>query len=81
MGVFMAVLSLDIRGSGESWQIYQGGKPVSRVYNSHCNAVAALRGVEQRLDPNITRLRRCTCGESFLARRGETRCGSCRRRR
>lgn len=70
--------ALDIRGSGTSWQIYQGSVPVSRTYSSHCNAVAALRGVEQRLDPKVTRLRRCRCGESFLAGRGEILCSSCR---
>ncbi len=84
MGVVVAVLkppSLDIRGSGVSWRIYQGTEPVSRVYTSHCNAVAALRGVEQRLNPNVTRLRRCRCGESFLAGRGDVLCSSCRRPR
>lgn len=75
----MSNLNLDIRGSGASWAIYQNGQPVSRTYSSHCNATAALRGVEQRLDPNITRMRRCRCGESFLARRGEVLCLPCRR--
>lgn len=69
---------LDIRGSGTSWVITRDGIPVSRTYSSNCNAVAALRGVEQRLDPNVTRMRRCRCGESFLARRGEVLCASCR---
>ena len=69
---------LDIRGSGTSWVITRDGIAVSRTYSSNCNAVAALRGVEQRLDPNVTRLRRCRCGESFLARRGEVLCAFCR---
>lgn len=74
----MPAPALDIRGSGTSWAILREGVQVAGPYSSYCNAISALRGVEQRLDPSVVRIRRCRCGDTYLARKGETLCPDCK---
>lgn len=73
---------LDIRGCGNSFAIWQGDRAVAGPYSSHDNAVSALRGVEQRLDPKVTRYRICTrCRTGFFATAGACHCRTCKGRK
>jgi hypothetical protein len=70
---------LDIRGAGRSFVILQGTKALPGRYTSAGNATAALRGIERRLAPTITR--RClTCSRPFRSTGpGHRLCNCCRR--
>jgi hypothetical protein len=71
--------ALDIRGSGRSFFILQNGVAVGGPYTGHGNAIAALRGVERRLNPTLTKFRSCSgCGRGFLTT-GTPNCPSCRK--
>lgn len=73
-------LQLDIRGCGTVFFILHQGATVGGPYSSHDNAVAALRGVERRLDPKVAKFRCCcTCRRGFMST-GEVKCPSCSRR-
>jgi hypothetical protein len=72
-------LQLDIRGCGNSFAIWQGTRVVAGPYTSNSNAIAALRGVEQRLDPTRVRYRKCSrCKEGFMASGRVCLCPGCR---
>lgn len=70
---------LEIRGSGNSFAIVQGGRVVAGPYTNHGNATTALRGVEERLKPVflVTCLR---CRRTFQTKsRGLRLCQCCKR--
>ena len=72
--------ALDIRGSGRAFFILHKGLTVGGPYTSNDNAIAALPGVERRLDPTTARFRSCSCcGRGFLTT-ATTLCPSCRNR-
>lgn len=69
---------LDIRGSGQSYAIYQGKARISRFYDGNKAAIAAMRGVAARLTPVTTRPCLC-CGARFpSAGNGNRLCRDCR---
>lgn len=71
-------LQLDIRGSGQAHAIYLGKTRISRFYSGNTAAIAAMRGVEARLRPVMTR--GClSCGERFNSTGpGHRMCKPCR---
>ena len=78
----MRDLALEIRGSNTQFEIFHQGKPVAGPYTSHANATAALTGVEQRLNPQVARFRKCCrCREGFMALGRASRCQHCKARR
>jgi hypothetical protein len=74
----MTAPALDIRGSGHSFAVLQGGQVVAGPFTSHGNAIAALPGVERRLRPS--RLIACLCcgGDMRSTGPGERLCPACR---
>lgn len=69
--------ALDIRGSGSAFFIWANGAAVAGPYTSNGNAIAALRGVERRLNPETARYRCCNnCGAGFITT-GKMLCPDC----
>lgn len=58
--------ALQIRGSGHSFAILQGSRIIARA-TTHGNAVAALPGIERRLQ---TKPRPCLCCHATFQSRG-----------
>ena len=75
----MTLPALDIRGSGRAFFIWHQGQTVGGPYTSNDNAIAALRGVERRLNPDTARFRCCSsCRRGFLST-GQATCPACRK--
>lgn len=75
-------VALEIRGSNTQFEIYQGGKVIAGPYTSHANATAALTGVEQRLNPQLARFRKCCrCREGFMSLSRASTCPRCKARK
>lgn len=70
-------IPLVIRGSGASFAVLQGAK-VLRHFNSHIAAIAALRGLEARLQTRHSRRCLC-CPATFMSTGpGHRLCAKCR---
>jgi hypothetical protein len=73
-------LQLDIRGSGTSFAILQGGRVIGRA-TSHGNAIARAAGIERKLAKAQRRPAVCLgCGAGFLSSGpGNRLCPTCRK--
>jgi hypothetical protein len=72
---------IELRGSGNSWQIILAGKPLPRHYSGHSMAMAALPGLERRLRKAAAQRRPCLrCKRTFASEGAHNRmCDHCRR--
>lgn len=75
----MTAPALQIRGCGTSWSIMADGVALSTRYHGHHLAIAALRGVQQRLAPPVQRQCLC-CATPFPSTgTGNRLCPTCRK--